>query len=43
LALLAVQVDEGAGHVESAWGFRLGGSLQFLCGHWQQILNGDAK
>ena len=31
---LAFQVDEGAGHIESAWGHRLYGSLQFLCGHW---------
>ena len=27
------QVDEGAGHSEGAWGWRLGGALQFLLGH----------
>jgi len=31
---LAFQVEEGAGHIESAWGHRLHGSLQYLCAHW---------
>lgn len=31
---LAFQIEEGSGHIESAWGSRLHGSLQFLCGHW---------
>jgi len=33
---LAFQVQQDAGHIESAWGHRLYGSLQFLCGHWHQ-------
>ena len=28
-------VDVGGGHHESAWGYRLYGGLDFLCGHWQ--------
>ena len=31
---LAFQIEEGAGHIESAWGHRLRGSLQFLLSHW---------
>lgn len=33
---LMFQVDQGAGHVEGAWGHRLGGSLPFLCKHWHE-------
>lgn len=36
---LAYQVEQGAGHIESAWGGRLYGSLQFLCRHWFDEMN----
>ncbi|KAK3258003.1 hypothetical protein CYMTET_32932 [Cymbomonas tetramitiformis] len=36
---LAYQVEQGAGHIESAWGGRLYGSLQFLCRHWFEEMN----
>jgi hypothetical protein len=35
---LAYLVEEGAGHHEGAWGYRLTGALHFLCKHWK----GDA-
>ena len=37
---LAFQVEEGAAHAEWAWGKRLHGSMQYLCGHWWEPLDG---
>lgn len=34
---LRFQVEEGAGHHEGAWRWRLQGALQYLCGPWWDV------